>query len=256
MYAEERQRSIVSLALRHDRVSVTELAAQFEVTPETIRRDLDVLDQRGILRRVHGGAVPAENVRLVETALPEREVAHTAEKKRIGIAAVAQLPIGTGATVLIDSGTTTAQLANAIPQEGQYTVVTNSVSIASQLAIRQRGEVQLLGGRVRGLTQATVGGDTVDAIRRIRVDVAFLGTNGLTLSHGLSTPDPDEAAVKRAMASAARKVVVLADSTKIGAELMLSFARIDEIDVLVTDKRISPTDHALFTNHGIEVVVA
>ncbi|MCW3158957.1 DeoR/GlpR family DNA-binding transcription regulator [Micropruina sonneratiae] len=255
MYAEERQRTIVNLALRYDRVSVTELAGRFGVTTETVRRDLDVLDRRGILRRVHGGAVPAENVRLVETAVADREPAFSAQKARIAQAALAFLPTGEGSTVLIDSGTTTARFAAAMGAHPR-TVVTNSVPIASQLALSQRGDVHLLGGRVRGLTQATVGGETVEALGRLRCDVAFLGTNGLTAEHGFSTPDPDEAAVKRAMVHGSRRRVVLADSSKIGVTLLVSFAALNEIHVLVTDAGLAEADRQQLVNAGLEVVTA
>lgn len=254
MYAEERQRTIVSLALRYDRVAVTELAQRFEVTTETIRRDLDVLDRRGILRRVHGGAVPAENVRLVETTVADREPAFSAQKGRIAHAALRFLPAGSGSTVLIDSGTTTARFAAAMGGNQQHTVVTNSVPIASQLALLG-GPVQLLGGRVRGLTQATVGGETVEALGRFFCDVAFLGTNGLSVSHGLSTPDSDEAAVKRVMVRAARRRIVLADSSKIGATLLVSFATLKDVEVLVTDSGLQEADHEQLVNAGLEVVV-
>lgn len=255
MYAEERQRTIVNLALRYDRVAVTELAERFGVTTETVRRDLDVLDRRGILRRVHGGAVPAENVRLVETAVADREPAFSAQKSRIAQAALEFMPTGEGSTVLIDSGTTTARFAAAMGTPS-HTVVTNSVPIASQLALARGRGVHLLGGRVRGLTQATVGGETVEALGRLRCDVAFLGTNGLTAEHGLSTPDPDEAAVKRAMVQSSRRRVVLADSSKVGATLLVSFAALDQIQVLVTDAGLQEADRHQLVNAGLEVVIA
>ena len=256
MYAEERHRTIVNLALRHDRVSVADLAERFDVTTETIRRDLDLLDKRGLLRRVHGGAVLADNVALVETALTEREPTFVAQKSRIAQAALAYLP-GAGATVLFDSGTSVARLAAAVPPGTLGTVVTNSVPVAAQLAVTNGGtQVYLLGGRVRGLTQATVGGETVAALGRLRCDVAFLGTNGVSVRHGFSTPDPDEAAVKEAMVAASRRVVVLADSSKVGVELLVTFAPLGAIDVLVTDSGISARDLAELGEAGIEVVVA
>lgn len=256
MYAEERHRTIVNLALRYDRVSVADLAERFEVTTETIRRDLDVLDKRGILRRVHGGAVVAENVALVETALTDREPAFVAQKTRIAQAALAYLPPA-GSTVLFDAGTSVARLAGAVPPGSLGTVVTNSVPVAAQLAMTNGGtQVHLLGGRVRGLTQATVGGETVAALGRLRCDVAFVGTNGVSLAHGFSTPDPDEAAVKEAMVDSARKVIVLADSSKIGVELLVTFAPIAAVDVLVTDSGISPRDRSELAATGLEVVVA
>ena len=256
MYAEERHRTIVTLALRYDRVSVADLATRFDVTTETIRRDLDVLDKRGILRRVHGGAVVAENVALIETALTEREPAFVAQKTRIAEAALAYLPQA-GSSVILDAGTTIGRLAAAIPPGALSTVVTNSVPVAAQLASANGGaQVHLLGGRVRGLTQATVGGETVAALGRLRCDVAFIGTNGVSMGHGFSTPDPDEAAVKEAIVAAARRSIVLADSSKIGVELLVTFAPLAAIDVLITDADISARDRADLTNAGIEVVVA
>ncbi|PZQ48929.1 MAG: D-beta-D-heptose 1-phosphate adenosyltransferase [Phenylobacterium zucineum] len=256
MYAEERHRTIVNLALRYDRVSVADLATRFDVTTETIRRDLDVLDKRGILRRVHGGAVVAENVALIETALTEREPAFVAQKTRIAEAALAYLPQA-GSSVILDAGTTIGRLAAAIPPGALSTVVTNSVPVAAQLASANGGaQVHLLGGRVRGLTQATVGGETVAALGRLRCDVAFIGTNGVSMGHGFSTPDPDEAAVKEAIVAAARRSIVLADSSKIGVELLVTFAPLAAIDVLITDADISARDRADLTNAGIEVVVA
>ncbi|MGV8908834.1 MAG: DeoR/GlpR family DNA-binding transcription regulator [Propionicimonas sp.] len=256
MYAEERHHTIVNLALRYDRVSVADLASRFAVTTETIRRDLDALDKRGILRRVHGGAVIAENVALVETALIDREPAFVAQKTRIAQAALSYLPHA-GSSVLFDSGTSIARFAAAVPPGTLGTVVTNSVPIAAQLAAGSAGtQVHLLGGRVRGITQATVGGETVAALGRLRCDVAFIGANGVSIRHGFSTPDPDEAAVKQAMVATARRVIVLADSSKVGVELLVAFAALSAVDVLVTDDGISDHDRSDLVSAGIEVVVA
>jgi transcriptional regulator, DeoR family len=255
VYAEERQQAIAQLAHANGRVVVSDLAQRFGVTTETVRRDLDTLATLGILSRVHGGAVPVDKVRLVEVGLPDREIARTAEKERIALAALSLLP-RPGGTILIDAGTTTARLAEALPPGALTTVVTNSVPIASGLAVRQVADIQLLGGRVRGLTQATVGAPTVEALRDLRVDVAFMGTNGFSPDHGFSTPDPSEAAVKRAMVASARTIVVLADSSKAGTDYLVSFARPDDVDVLVTDAGIGETYQLAFTEKGITVVLA
>jgi DeoR family transcriptional regulator, fructose operon transcriptional repressor len=254
MYAEERQRTIVNLALHQERVAVTELAEQFSVTTETIRRDLDVLDQRGILRRVHGGAVVAENVALLEAGLAEREPANAAQKMRIAEAAQAYLP-GANGSVLLDAGTTTGRLAALLHPGVAKTLVTNSLPIASQLAASGLS-VQLLGGRVRGVTGATVGAEAITALSRLRCDVAFVGANGISLAHGLSTPDSEEAGVKGAMVRSASRVVVLADSSKVGAELLVSFAALGQVDVLITDAGLPESDRADLVNAGVEVVVA
>lgn len=254
MYAAERQRKIFDLARRKGRVSVSGLARELDVTTETIRRDLDLLDDQGVLRRVHGGAVVAAQVALTETGLADREPAHAAQKSRIAAAAMEFLPGATG-SILMDAGTTTARLAEMLTPDSARTVITGSVPLAAQLISNGLG-IQLLGGRVRGITGAAVGSDTVASISRLRSDVAFLGVNGLSVAHGLSTPDPEEAAVKAALVRAARQVVVLADSSKVGAEFLVSFAAVSEIDVLITDDGVDDSDRHELEAAGVQVVIA
>lgn len=255
MYAEERQQAIADLITRRGRLSVNELAETFEVTTETVRRDLSLLERAGLVRRVHGGAVPAAALTVLETAVADRDAAHGAQKDRVAKAALAFLP-GSGGSVILDAGTTTARLAPLLPHDPELTVFTNAVPIAGRLAGRANVDLHLLPGRVRRTTQAAVGEDTVEALGRLRADVAFVGTNGITLGHGLSTPDSAEAAAKRAMVRAARQVVVLADSSKIGHESTISFASLAEVDVLVTDDAISDDDHQLLLEAELQVVVA
>lgn len=246
MYAEERQQAIASLVISHGRASVTELAQAYDVTTETVRRDLAALDKAGVLRRVHGGAVPARALHLVEAGVGEREATRAEHKDAIAAAAAELLPQG-GATVLLDAGTTTARVAAHLPTDRELVVVTNSVPVAARLAAMPSVSLQLLGGRVRGVTQATVGEQTLRVLDTMRVDIAFIGTNGITVRHGLSTPDSDEAAVKRAMVSAANYVVAVADSSKVGLEDFVSFAPLSVVDTLITDSEITDTDRAQFT---------
>lgn len=237
MYAEERQHEIVTLARGLGRVAVAELASTFGVTPETIRRDLDALAARGLLSRVHGGAVPSDKLWLAEAPVGQREATSQDEKLAIATHAASLLPARDELTVLIDAGTTTFRLSAFLPGRVS-TVVTNSVPTAASLADRGDVEVLLLGGQVRGLTQATVGAEALATLARLRVDVAFMGTNGFSAEHGFSTPDPAEAAVKRAMIGAAREVYVLADATKFGADYLVRFAELGDVDALVTDARL------------------
>lgn len=256
MYAEERQQALVERARLDGRISVAGAAAEFNVAMETIRRDLAALDEAGLLRRVHGGAVPTESLALVERDVATRQTSFVAEKDRIATAALAHVPTGAGSSLILDAGTTLSQFASRLTVGDDVTIVTNSVPVAGLVAARCSGPVHMVGGHVRGLTQATVGPEAVRMIERLRVDVAFLGTNGFTLEHGCSTPHPDEAAVKHAMVRAARRVVVLADSSKVGAELLRSFADAADVDVLITDSGVSMTDRARFSDSGIEVVIA
>lgn len=255
MYAEERQQSMAELVTRQGRVSVTELATQFGVTTETVRRDLDTLEALKLLRRVHGGALPPESFTILEAGLGARGLAHPEEKRRIAVAGLALLPTA-DCSLILDAGTTTIVLAELLPRDHRLTVLTHSVPVAARLADLPHVELHLLPGRVRRTTQAAVGVETVAALARIRADVAFMGTNGITPEHGLSTPDHAEAATKAAIVASAHKVVVLADSSKIGQESTVRFADLTDIDVLVTDDGITPDQLHAFEDAGLQVVVA
>lgn len=253
MYAEERHQAIAELVAHRGRVSVTELASQFDVTTETVRRDLSQLERLKLLRRVHGGAVSMRSVTVVEAQLADRVVEAADEKDRIARAAVAMLPEG-GATLLLDAGSTTVRLAGLLPTTDRWTVITHAVPVAALLAPLPHVEMHLLPGRVRPATQAAVGTATVDAIRQFRADLAFVGTNGITVEHGLSTPDPEEAAVKRAVVASAQRVITLADSSKVGQERTIRFAAAEDVDVLVTDDAIDPADARDLEAAGLDVI--
>lgn len=255
MYAEERQQAMAQLVAQRGRLSVTLLAEEYDVTTETVRRDLSALERMGLVRRVHGGAVPASSLAVIESGLDARDSANTAEKERIAKAALAFLP-APGSTVLLDAGSTTYRFASLLPRDLRLIVVTHAVPVAARLAASPQIELHLLPGRVRSTTQAAVGADTVAALADLRADAAFIGTNGISVDHGLSTPDRDEAATKRAMVRAARQVVVLADASKVGEESPVRFASLDEIDVVVTDDGIADDERAALTRAGLEVVVA
>ena len=206
MYAEERQQRILTEARHAGRVEVSSLSELLDVTPETVRRDLTALERRGSLRRVHGGAIPVERLDL-EPTLAARTTRLTAEKRRIAARALDELP--REGTVLLDSGTTTLALVELLPPDIDLTVVTNSITAASVLITHPGVELYLIGGRVRGRTGATVGDWATAALDGVVVDVAFMGTNGFSVSRGLTTPDQSEAAAKRAMIATARRTVLL-----------------------------------------------
>jgi DeoR family fructose operon transcriptional repressor len=254
MYAEERQQAVAALVARSGRLSVAELADRFAVTTETVRRDLSTLERGGLVRRVHGGVVPVDALSLIETALSARDRSSVAEKERIAQHALGLVPYR--GCLVLDAGTTTARLAGLLPMDRRVEVVTHAVPIAARLAGHPAMTLHLLPGRVRATTQAAVGEETVAALARLRTDVAFLGTNGISAGHGLSTPDHGEAAVKQAIVAGARQVVVLADASKLGEEHLVRFATLDEVDVLVTDSRATPDQVAPFEAAGIKVLVA
>ncbi|MBF4560675.1 DeoR/GlpR transcriptional regulator [Microbacterium sp. VKM Ac-2870] len=260
MYATERQQLIEQLITTDGRVVVVDLARRFGVTTETVRRDLDHLEAAGLVRRVHGGAVARTRVSTIETSLAERAQRRSDAKLAIAARALEAIGADGDGSVYIDAGTTTAALATLLaqrPAAGRpLEVVTHSMTVAHVLAGAPGLNLTAIGGRVRGLTAAAVGAQTVDAISRLRPDLAFIGTNGLSAAFGLSTPDPDEAAVKRAIISSARRIVVVADAEKFDGELLVSFGRLADLDILVTDCE-PPTDLvAALADADVEVWLA
>ncbi len=235
MYAPERHQQILGRARAEGRVDVTSLARELDVTPETIRRDLTALERHGLLRRVHGGAIPVERLGF-ERDLADRETLQSAEKDRIAKAALDEVP--DGGSVLLDAGSTTVRLAESLPTDRELTVVTHALPVASVLAGRPGITLHLVGGTVRGRTLAAVGSWALRDLADIHADVAFLGTNGISVEHGLTTPDLAEAAVKRALIGAARRVVVLADHTKVGRADFAQVAPVQAVDTLVTDSEV------------------
>ncbi|MGN7859098.1 DeoR/GlpR family DNA-binding transcription regulator [Microbacterium sp. 22303] len=253
MYAAERQQRIHERAQRDGRVDVTGLAELLDVTTETVRRDLAVLEQQGLVRRVHGGALPAERP-LPELTLAARIGQHSEAKLRIATRALQELP--DGGTILLDSGSTTLAIAELLPADAQLTVVTNNTIVAGALAGRDNLTLLLIGGRVRTVTGAAVGPWAIEALAELTVDVAFLGTNGFDADHGLSTPDQDEAAVKRAMLEAARTRILVADSSKLGAVHLQRFARAEELHTIITDTAADPDAVEALRAAGPKVVIA
>lgn len=258
MYATERQDLIEKRLNEDGRVSVIELAQSFDVTTETIRRDLAHLEGIGTLRRVHGGAVPRERASTTEPSLTDRLQRHGAAKSAIAVRALSALDSSVG-SVYFDAGTTTGAVAARLASRSTGSpveVVTHALTLAQVLAGVPGVSLSVIGGRIRGLTAAAVGSDTVRAIESLRPDVAFLGANGLSAGFGVSTPDPDEAAVKSAIVRAARRVVLVTDAEKLGRELLVSFAPLNAIDVLVTDAAPEPVLADALAEAGVEVWLA
>jgi DeoR family fructose operon transcriptional repressor len=235
------------------RVSVTSLAGHFAVVGETIRRDLADLESRGLIRRVHGGAIPLERVTF-EPPIEARHDLMRPEKERIARAALAELP-GEG-FAFIEAGSTTSFLARVLPADCSLTIVTNAGYIASSLASHPNLTVLAVGGRVRPRSLACVDDWALETLSRLRVTVAFLGTNGLSVENGLTTPDPAEAAVKRAMLSIAQHTVLLADHSKIGAGCLLRYGELDQIDTLITDSGLPQSQERDLQDAGIRVIRA
>lgn len=253
MHQHERHSLIVQRTRSESRVEVSLLAEEMSVTPETVRRDLTLLERRGLLRRVHGGAVAVERLGF-EPSLEVRSGRRIEEKHRIARAALDYVP--DSGSILIDAGTTTVGVAEGLPRGAELNVTTNSLPVATIIAGRTDTTLHLLGGQVRPRTQATTGPWGLSSLTEVHIDVAFLGTNGLSVDIGLSTPDQAEAAMKRAMLSCAGRTVVLADSSKIGLTHFARFADLSEIEILITDSGVDPDILDEIRAAGPEVVIA
>lgn len=248
---------ILDLLAVQGEVAVEELAERFDASPATIRRDLDSLSEERLLTRTHGGAVAQS----VAYELPVRYKSHrrTDEKSRIAKAASALVP--PGAVVGLSGGTTTTAIAAALAAredlaEHGLTVVTNAVNIAAQLATRPSIKVVVTGGVIHSRTYELVGPFVEQLLRGIRLDVAFIGVNAVDAESGAATHDEREAAVNRMMASRARRAVIVADSSKVGASAFATVGDAALFPTILTDARLAPADLASLRDAGYEVVLA
>ena len=252
LFAPERLEFVLRQLAARGRIDAARVATELGVSNESIRKDLALLERRGLLRRVHGGAIPLHELR-AEPPM-EARTSLSAEKDVIARAALAHVP--TGGSVLLDAGSTTARLAELLPADQALFVCTNSLPVASILTTRTAATVRLLGGTVRRPSLAGVGQVTLDGLAMINVDVAFLGTNGVSLQRGLTTPDEQEGIVKHAMLATARRRILLADHSKIGRENLCRYAELTDLDVLITDDGIADHDAQAIEAAGVEVQIA
>jgi DeoR family transcriptional regulator, fructose operon transcriptional repressor len=252
MLAEERRMQLVEWSKLDGRIDALAAAGKLNVAVETVRRDLDVLQRRGLLRRVHGGAIAASRYSH-EFTFPERKGRNPNQKLRIAQIAAQYLP--EEGCIFVDGGTTTEFLAESLINKPQLMVVTNSLSLASRIG-ESSTPVFLLSGRVRATTLSSVGSKTVEDLLSYKAQIAFLGANGIDLDSGFTTVDPDEAAVKKVMIQNATETIVLADNSKFGASYSALFAGFENIDRLVTDVDADPAHVEALSEKGIEVVLA
>ena len=253
LFQSQRQHEIAALTLEAGRVEVADLAQRFRVTTETIRRDLSELQSLRIVRRVHGGATPWETTGF-EPLLSIRNDQHDAEKRRLAAAAIRELP-DTG-SVIVDSGSTTGRFVDMVPVDTSLRFVTNSLLIARSLSERTEADVVVIGGKVRKNTLAMVDTQAVEAVEPLAVSTLFISTDAASAATGLTTPYREEAALKKAMIRAARRVVALVDHSKFGTDQFIRFATWSEIDVLITNHETDPGQVAEIEATGTTVVLA
>jgi len=252
-FQSERHSEIAQLVFDNGRVEVSDLARRFDVTTETIRRDLSELARRRVVRRVHGGAIAYQSLRH-EPMLIVRDSQNAAEKRRIGRRAVDELP-GEG-SIMIDSGSTLGIFAEMLPNDRELKVFTNSIPVIQSLSARDMLEVSVIGGFLKKNTMAMVDPTSVDTVRQLTVDVLFISCDGVSPERGFTTPYREEVAIKKAMIAAARRVVMLFDHGKVGNDQIFKFADVSEMDTIVTDAATSDGAIEAFRSLGPQVIRA
>ena len=250
--SDSRQRRIVEFARTRGRVEVLALAEELNVASETIRRDLKMLAGRRMLKRVHGGAIPLETAAF-ESTVEYRSQVDLAQKHRVA-AAAADLLHG-AETVYLDEGFTPRLIAERLADQ-KLTVVTSSLLAAEALAHSETVTVLLLGGRMRGRTLATVDNWAVERLRSLVIDVAYLGTNGITPEQGLTTPDPAVAAVKQTAVSVAMRRILVAAHSKFGVTSFCRFADVGDFEAIVTGTELPAAEAARYEALGPSLVRA
>jgi len=252
MLNEERRRSILDVLQQEGRVVVADLARQFRTSQITIRKDLEILQGRGLVHRTHGGALTPPTGALNDLSVQEKEKMHRMEKIRIAQAAVRM--VEEGQSVLLDSGTTTLAIARVLRSFRNLTVITNAVNIAAELA-NSDIEVILTGGTVRKNSFSLVGPLAEETLRQLSADVLFLGVDGFDTKLGLSTPNLQEAKVNRVMVGISRNVVAVCDSSKFGRRSLSSIVAPNAIHQVITDKKISKSDQQNLKDFGVQITL-
>ena len=252
MLAEERRDEILQMLRAEGRVHVGALSRHFHTSEVTIRNDLRALQERGQARKAHGGALlPDEMSR--DIPLLEKARQHVAEKQRIGAAAAAL--IRDGETIILDSGTTTQEVAKRIKDRNNLRVITNGINIAMELVGVRGVQVILLGGLLRDNSFSIGGHFAAEMLRQFAADKVFLGADGCDLVFGLSTPNLDEARVNQAMVGAARERILVADASKFGKTSLSRIAPLSDMTQVISDQRLSAEFQDELRAQGLKVVI-
>lgn len=248
-----RQSRLAALVRERGQMTVTELVQRFRVSRDTIRRDLQALEQRGLLVRTHGGAIPGDDLVMREVSLTQRMDAHARAKIRIGRAAAGL--IRDGETLIINGGSTTYYFAAEVKDRQELMVVTNNLRIPPVLPDRSMRAVYVLGGTYWSSPQVTIGAIGFPSTAQISADTAVIGVTGLS-ANGFSIARLEEAALSSSMIRVARRTVVLADHSKFGVDAFARVAGLAEVEYLVTDAAPPPGIAAALEQAGVRVLVA
>jgi DeoR family transcriptional regulator, fructose operon transcriptional repressor len=249
--SRERRFQLLQLVRDNGELEVAALDALLGVSLETIRRDLRVLEAQGQIRRSYGRVFAVESG-VFETPLAARSTINPEEKGRIASAVVGR--IGEAQTIFIDEGFQTQLVAQRLPEDRRLTIVTASLPIATMLAPWPNMQVIILGGRVRGNTLGVVDLAAVDALRRLNLDLAIVGANGVSVERGMTTPDPAVAAVKEAAVRSATRRMFVGAHHKFGTTTFVSFAALSDFELIITGQELSATLANRFATAGANLL--
>lgn len=252
MLATERKAKIIELLNKTGNLKINELSRILRVSPVTARKDLEKLEREGLLNRTHGGATVLE-LACWDRSIFEKEKLHAEEKRRIAMAAAEM--IHEGESILLDSGTTTTQIARAIKNKRNITVVTTALNIATELAGRPGIRLILPGGVVREKSLSLIGPLAEETLQKLFVDKAFVAVDGFNISHGLTTPTIEDARLDTIMIKRAQEVIVVTDSSKFGKVSFGFICEITAIHKVITDQGIRHEDRDTLEQNGVEVII-
>lgn len=254
LYAEERRQEIVKLVRVNGKVSVPELVEHFNVSPATIRNDLRDLVHQGLIKRTHGGAIPVNTFKAgFELDSAHKEVTNLLQKQII--AKEANQYIDEGDIILLDTGSTTMELAKLLKDRQNIMIIVNDIEIARVLEDSEN-QVVLIGGNLRKKFHCTVGPLATKMLSSLNVDKVFLGTNAFSLEKGCTTPDINQAEVKQLMIDISNRIYLLCDSSKIGKHSFVQFSSVQDIDMLITDTDTESSVVDELDSQGVEVIIA
>jgi DeoR family transcriptional regulator, aga operon transcriptional repressor len=251
----DRRMKILKKLSMHDQVFVNELSKEFGVSEVTIRNDLEQLESKNLLIRARGGAMSSNQVVSHDLQLGEKHKLNMSEKTRIG--KVAAKLIKDSDTVIIDSGTTTLEVVkNLAVALNNVTIISNALNIANQLVSSPNINLIIPGGVLRKNSLSLIGPLAEKSFKNFFVDKVFLGVDGFDTLHGISTPNIEEASLNQIMIDVAREVIVVADSSKFLRKSLAFICKLDRIDTVITDSRITEDDRKRLQDAGINIIIA
>lgn len=252
MLAANRHEEIIRLIHKDRFVKVSQLSKLFGVSEETIRRDLDKLEKDGLLKKLHGGAVPVDITNIDNIKPIKERIEENIDEKTL-IARTAYSLIEDGDTLIFDNGSTILQLAKVL-EDKNITVITNDISIAYELAQKENVSLIVTGGSLKPNSFSIVGPECERSLSSFNVNKAIISTSGIKLQQGLTTSNNTDAFIKKKMINCADTVICLADHSKFGKAALVSFAELSDIDIIITDRPVDSSYEKVFSEMNVSLV--